>query len=248
VKKRLPTNNSIFEFFIIIFFAMTSLFYLNGCTLTPKAIELANAKAAPQYEYWNIKRIESAVKQENGDVSLCLELNIAGEIENPKLSTITIPRAVINAEAKAHDRHGFQPGDCPTPCYWYPIEKVDKGCDKIIPENLTAKAVLPIEKLTIHSQDQFYDLLNSSNGNQKIPDGIYEVSHPSTDIATIYWIVPSGEQQAVPYSISGVYEDKSTNLYYLFVPPAMVGDAIIGVVAVAVTIAGVAFGVYLRTL
>jgi hypothetical protein len=58
---------------------MISLFYLNGCTITPKAIELANEKAAPQYEYWNIKRLVSAVKQENGDVSLCVELNNAGE-------------------------------------------------------------------------------------------------------------------------------------------------------------------------
>jgi hypothetical protein len=48
MKKRLPINFSIFEFFIIIFLAMISLFYLNGCTITPKAIELANEKAAPQ--------------------------------------------------------------------------------------------------------------------------------------------------------------------------------------------------------
>jgi hypothetical protein len=248
VKKRLPIDSSFFEFLILIFLAMASLFYLNGCTLTPKALQLANEKAEPQYEYRNIKRVVSAVKQENGDVSLCVELNNTGEIEEPKLNTITIPLAILNGEANQHERHGFYPGECPIPCYWYPIEKVENGCDKINPENLSTKSVLPIEKLTIHSQDQFYDLLNSYNGNQKIPDKIFEVSYSSTDISIIYWFVQIDQQQTVPNSISGVYEDKSTNLYYLTVPPAMVGDVIIDVVVVAVVIAGIALGVYLQLL
>jgi hypothetical protein len=107
VKKILQINSSIFEFFILIFLVLASVLYLNGCTLTPKALQLANEKAAPQYEYWNIKRIESAVKQENGDVSLCVELNNAGEIEEPKLNTITIPLAILNGETNQHERHGF---------------------------------------------------------------------------------------------------------------------------------------------
>ena len=90
MKKRLPIDSSIFEFLILIFLAMASLFYLNGCTITPKALQLPNEKAAPQYEYWNIKRVVSAVKQENGDISFCVELNNAGEIEKPNLKTIAI--------------------------------------------------------------------------------------------------------------------------------------------------------------
>ena len=227
---------------------MISLFYLNGCTITPKAIELANEKAAPQYEYWNIKRLVSAVKQENGDVSLCVELNNAGEIEEPKLNTITIPLVILNGEANQHEKHGFYPGECPSLCYWYPIEKVENGCDKITPENLSTKSILPIEKLTIYSQDQLYDLLNSYNENQKIPDKIFEISDVSRDISLIYWLVQIDQQRTLPNSIAGVYEDKSTNLYYLTVPPAIVGDAIIVVVATAVVIAGIALGVYLQLL
>ena len=248
MKKRLQVNFSVFEFLILILLILASLLLLNGCTITPKAIELANEKAAPQYEYWNIKRLVSAVKQENGDVSLCVELNNAGEIEEPKLNTITIPLAILNGETNQHERHGFSPGECPKPCYWYPIEKVESGCDKITPENLSTKSVLPIEKLTIHSQDQFYDLLNSYSENEKIPDKIFEVSDVSRDILEIYWFVRIDQQRTSPNSIAGVYEDKSTNLYYLTLPAAIVGDVIIVVVAAAVVIAGIALGVYLRLL
>jgi len=246
MKKRLQINSGSFEFFILIFFLLASLIHFNGCTLTPKAIQLANEKATPRYEYWNIKKIKSAARRENGDVALCVELNKAGDIEAPKLSTITIPLAILSGEADQHERYGFYPGECPIRCYWYPIEKVENGCDKIIPENLPTKTVLPIEKLTIHTQDQLYDLLNSHNRNQEILDRMFEVSYPATDISIIYWFVQIDQQQVVPYGISGVYEDKSTKLYYLTVPPAVVGDVIINVVQVAVVIAGIALGVYLQ--
>jgi hypothetical protein len=248
VKKRLQINASIFEFFILIFLLLASLLYLNGCTLTPKALQLANEKAAPQYEYWNIKRIEAAANQENGDVSLCVELNNAGEIEEPNLYSITIPLAILNGEANQHERHGFYPGECPSLCYWYPIEKVDNGCDKITPENLSTKSIIPIEKLTIYSQDQLYDFINSYNENQKIPDKIFEVSYVSRDVSEIYWFVRIDQQRISPISIAGVYDDKSTKLYYLAVPPAMVGDVVIDVVVMAVVIAGIALGVYVQLL
>jgi len=227
---------------------MASLFYLSGCALTPKAIELANEKAAPQYEYWNIKRLISAVRHDNGDVSLCVELNNAGEFEESKLNTITIPLAILNGEANQRERHGFYPGECPLRCYWYPVEKVEHGCDKATAENLSTNSILPIEKLTIHSQDQFYDLLDSYNENPKIHDKVFEINYASRDISTIYLFVQTDQQQTLPNGIAGVYEDKSTKLYYLTVPPAIVGDAIIVVVGMAVVIAGIALGVYLQLL
>ena len=246
MKKRLQINVSIFEFFILIFLLLASLIYLNGCTLTPKALQIANEKAAPQYEYWNIKRIESAVKQENGDVSLCVELNNAGEIEEPKLNTITIPLAILSGEANQRERHGFYPGECPLLCYWYPIEKVENGCDKITPENLSTKSILPIEKLTIYSQDQLHDFIDSYNENQKMPDKIFEVSYGSRDISEIYWFARIDQQRTSPISIAGVYDDKSTKLYYLAVPPAIIGDGIIIGVQTAVVITGIALGTFLQ--
>ncbi|MBW2442373.1 MAG: hypothetical protein JRH12_17990 [Deltaproteobacteria bacterium] len=248
MKKRWQIKTRVFAFFIPSFLLLTSLLYLTGCTLTPKAIQLANEKAAPQYEYRNITKIESVIMQENGDVSLCVELDNPDGIEKPKLKTITIPLAMINAEANQDVRHGFHPGECPSRCYWYPIEKVENGCDKITPENASSKSILPIEKLTIYSQDQLYEFIDSHNENQKITGKIYEVSHVSSHTSEIYWFAQIDRQRIAPSSIAGVYEDTSTNLYYLTVPAAMVGDLIIGVVVVAVTITGVAFGIYLRTL
>jgi hypothetical protein len=248
VKKRLQVNFSVFEFLILILLILASLLFLNGCTITPKAIELANEKAAPQYEYRNIKRLVSAVKHENDDVSLCIEINNTGETEEPKLSTITIPLAILNGEANQHQRYGFLLGECPSLCYWYPIEKVKSGCDKITSENLSTKSILPIEKLDIYSQDQLYDFMNSYNEKEKIPDKMFEVSDVSRDSLEIYWFVRIDQQRTSPNSIAGVYEDKSTNLYYMTVPAAIVGDVVIVVVAAAVVIAGIALGVYLRLL
>ena len=246
MKKRFHVNSSIFECFMPIFLPLTLLLYLNGCTITPKAMQLANEKAEPKYEYWNIKKIESVVEQKNGDVSICVELNNAGEIEEPKLNTITIPLAILNGDANQHEKYGFLPGDCPLPCYWYPIEKVENGCEKIAPENLSTKSIISIEKLTIYSQDQLYDFINSYKINQKISNKIFEVSYVSRDISEIYWFARIDQQRTSPNSIAGIYEDKSTNLYYMTVPAAIVGDVIIDVVVVAVVIAGVALGVYLQ--
>jgi len=248
VKKRWQINTPILDFFIPIFLLLASLLYLNGCTLTPKAIQLANEKAAPQYEYWNITKIESVVKQENGDVSLCVKLNRIDEIENPKLKTLTIPLSVLNGEANQHVRHGFYPGECPSRCYWYPIEKVENGCDKSAPENASSKSFLTMEKLTIYSQDQLYEFIDSHNEKPKIAKKIFEVSHVSSNTSEIYWFAQIDQQRTSPISIAGVYEDTSTNLYYLTVPPAIVGDVIINVVVVTVAITGIALGVYLQLL
>jgi hypothetical protein len=103
----------------------------------------------------------------------------------------------------------------------YPIEKVENDCEEITPENLSTKSILPIEKLAIYSQDQLYDFINSYNENQKIPDKIFEVSHVSSDISEIYWFARIDQQRTSPNSIAGVYEDKSTNLYYMTVAPAI---------------------------
>jgi hypothetical protein len=248
VKKRLQVNSSVFEFLILIFLLLASLLFLKGCTLTPKALQLANEKAAPQYEYRNIKKLVSAVKHENGDVSLCIELNTVNDIDESKLNTMTIPFAILSGEANQQKRYGLLPGECPSLCYWYPIEKVENGCEKITPENLAKKSIIPIEKLFIYSQDQLYDFINSYDENQKITDKIFEVSYVSKDISEIYWFARIDQQRTSLNSIAGVYEDKSTNLYYLTVAPAVVGDVIIVVVAAAVVIAGIALGVYLRLL
>jgi hypothetical protein len=104
VKKKLPINSSIFEFFLLIFLAMVSLLYLNGCAITPRAIQLAEEKASPHYKYWNIKIAQSGKEQENGDISLCVGLNSAGKNERSKLKNITIPLSALTEENIEHER------------------------------------------------------------------------------------------------------------------------------------------------
>ena len=249
MKKRLPIDPSIFEFFILIFLAMASLLYLNGCAITPKAIQFAKEKASPHYKYWNIKSVQSAVEQENGDISFCVELNNGGENNRPKLNTITITPSALSGRNNLHERLGLDSGEYPlsnTLYYWYPIERVEYGCDKITQENLSTKSILPIEKLIVDSQDQLNDLLNSYNNNQIKPNKILEVRYVSKDISIIYWFARIDQQAILPINIAGVYEDKSTNLYYLTVPAAFIGDVIIVVAVTAVVIAGIALGVYLQ--
>ena len=248
VKKRMQLNRSAFKLLSPILLLLASLLFLNGCTLTPKALQLANEKAAPNYEYWNFKRIESAVTQENGDVAVCAELKSAEAIAEPKLSTIIIPLAILNGDASQHKRHGFVPGECPSPCYWYPIKRVENGCDKTSSEILSTQSSLPIEKLAIYSQDQIYEFIDSYNENRQIPEKIFEVDYVSRDTSEIYWFAQIDGQQTLPISIAGVYDDKSTKLYYLTVPPAIIGDAVIVVVGTAVVITGIALGVYLQLL
>jgi hypothetical protein len=239
MKKRLPIDPSILEFFILIFLAMASLLYLNGCAITPKAIQFAQEKASPHYKYWNIKSVQSAVEQDNGDISFCVELN----------NGITITPSALSGRNDLHERLGLDSGEYPlsnTLYYWYPIERVESGCDKITQGNLSTKSILPIEKLIVDSQDQLNDLLNSYNNSRIKPNKILEVRYVSKDISIIYWFARIDHQTFLPINIAGVYEDKSTNLYYLTVPAAFIGDVIIVVAVTAVVIAGIALGVYLQ--
>ena len=89
MKDRLPIASDIIEFFILISLAMASLFYLNGCTAS--ALQIARDKASPENaEYWKIKRVVSAVKHENGDISVCIELNESDEAEGLELISINL--------------------------------------------------------------------------------------------------------------------------------------------------------------
>ncbi len=248
--KRLPKNFNITKFLALIFLAVVSLFFLTGCTA--KALQLAKEKASPEnIEYRKIKRVVSAVKQKNGDISVCVELNESGDAGEQKLNTITLPHSILTGDTNDIESLKLLPGEClfsNALCYWYPLEQVENGCDKIAAGNLPTTPILSIEKFAVDSnnQDQLYDLLNSYNNNQQIPEKIYEVSNVFKDISIIYWPARIGQQGRRPISIAGVYEDKSTNLYYLSVPAAFVGDVVIVVTAVAVVVAGVALGTYMQ--
>ena len=261
MKKRMPIDPSIRQFFILIFLAMVSIFYFNGCTA--KALQIAENKASPHNaEHWKIKSVVSAVKQENGNISVCVELNESGEPGEPKLDTITLPLSVLSGDADAIERLSLRPCECyigNAACYWYPIEKTQNGCESVSPNTSSSTSVLPIENINVNNKNrhQLLNLLINSNKIQPIKERIYEVSFVSggedtkietdtdndepmdnstkgsKDIALVYWPPQIGQQGMQPIIITGVYDDNSTNLYYLMVPVAFVGDVVAFTAAVA---------------
>ena len=49
----------------------------------------------------------------------------------------------------------------------------------------------------------------------------------SKENSLMYWSTQIDSRSYRPIIITGVYEDNSTNLYYLLVPPAFVGDVVV---------------------
>jgi len=242
---------------------MVWIFYLQGCTT--KALQLAQEKASPENaKYWKIKSVVSAVKQENGDISVCVELNESGETAEPKLNTITLPLSILTANPDAIERLRLRPGERffdDANCYWYPIEKTQPGCEWVAPGSLSSASALPVGNISVNnkSRHQLYTLLANLNKSQAIAEKIYEVSilfdeehakketdtdndeviansaKGSKEISLIYWPAQIGQQGIRPIIITGVYEDNSTGIYYLIVPLAFAGDVVVVTAALAAT-------------
>lgn len=181
-QKKLKTDFIIPKSLALIFLIITSLFYLKGCTI--KALKLAKEKASPENcEYWKIKTVVSAVKQKNGDISICVELNTPNGNEELKLNTITLPLATLTGEKTAVEMLELRPAECPfaieqihrseecwfddegwlpcpgdeytdATCFWYPIEKSKSGCETVSPGSLSSTSVVPIERLEVHNKDR----------------------------------------------------------------------------------------------
>jgi hypothetical protein len=252
MKKILPINSNILEFFILIFLSLVLLFYFSGCTT--QALQLAKEKASPENaKYWKIKNVVSAIKKDNGDISVCVELSESGTGGKPRLDILTLPRSILTGDVNAIESFRLRPGGCPfdnATCYWYPIEKTEPGCEAVGPGTLSSASLLPVENISVNhkSRHQLYTLLNK---NQPMTEKIYEVSYVfdeedtkneketgndevidsktkgSQDISFIYWPAHIGQQDIRVMSITGAYEDNSTVIYYLIVPLAFAGDVVV---------------------
>ena len=250
MKKRLPIDSSIIEFFILIILAMTSLLYLNGCT--GKALQVAEDRASSENaEFWEIKSIISAVKHENDDISVCVDLNESGDTGEPQLYTLSLSIPGLTGDMDAIEKLRLRPEEClsdNTPCYWYPIEKTKRGCKSADITISSSVFVLPIENINVNkkSRRRLYNLLIEFNKTRPVKERIFEVgfeidqedSGKDADIdevwdnttegikktALIYWPAQIDNKGNQPIIISGVYEDNKTYLYYLMVPIALAGD------------------------
>lgn len=242
-QKKLKTDfNTTTKFFTLIVLAIASLFYIGGCASLPSftrsAYNYAKEKASPDREYWHIKNVVSATKQENGNISVCVELETSNETEQNKLRTLTLHLLALTGENSSRETRllhvGCRYGDFP--CYWYPIEKSKNGCEKVTPENLSSSSVVPIKELEVDyiDRNRLYEILDSNNEKETITEKIYEVSFvcdeekvekDALEKSLIYWPAQIDRQGSQPINIVGMYTDNSTDLYYLTVPAAVVGDA-----------------------
>jgi hypothetical protein len=136
--------------------------------------------------------------------------------------------------------------------YLYPLAKAEKACHKREPEKLPTDSKLPIVKLTVPVKDQhvLYALIKELKAQGSPKEKLYavkflrgeedngvETNNDETkrnkvseysDVLLIYWPPQMDQEFIQPMGIAGgyEYEDESTNLYYLLVPPAAVLDAI----------------------
>jgi hypothetical protein len=242
-QKRLKTDfNTTTKSFTLIVLAIASFFYIGGCASLPSftrsAYNYAKEKASPDYEYRQIKNVVSATKQENGDISVCAELENSNETEKPKLITLTLSPLELTGENTSRatlllDNVAY--GGIPS--YWYPIEKSKNGCEKVTSENLSSASAVSIKDLEVDSIDlyQLYEILDSNNENQQVTDKLYEVGFvfdkekaekdTNTKVKSlVYWPAKIDRQIGKPINIMGVFTDNSTDLYYLTVQAAVVGD------------------------
>ena len=228
------------------------IFILSGCSV--RALEFAKRKASPSVTHkdWNLKKVRSAVEQENGDISVCVELYESHNRNKSECYAITMPNTSLLNETKDLATLGFigenEVGHPPDPYitdYLYPLEKAKKGCQKLEPKKLPADSILPIVKLSLpeNDRDQLYTVLNEIKVYGSPKEELFEVkllkgeedssieineseAAKYSDVLLVYW--PSGMDQEFvqPIGIGGGYEseDESTKLYYMLVPPAIAVD------------------------
>ena len=259
-QKKLQTDANTKTSLVLFILAITSLLYLYGCT--EKALQLAREKASPQnIEYRKIKGIISAVRQENDDIAVCIELNDFVEKKESKLITIVLPSDILSGDYSTFNKSKFLLEKCQIgsiTCFWYPIKKAKSGCETSGSESLLSTSVIPVEEFEIHIKDrnQLYDLLTQVDENRPVAEKIYAVSFMSDtegrkkkpvsdeavhakeiqsgDTVLIYRPARKGRYGLPPISILGAYEDNSTSMYYLLVPVALAADVTAAIVVITV--------------
>jgi hypothetical protein len=215
------------------------IFIVSGC-ITPHALDLAERKSSPAVTYtdWNLKKVRSAVEQENGDVSVFVELYESHERNKSECYAITLPNPSLLKETTDMETLGFRVKEIvghpdrytPDPYitdYLYPLVEAEKGCQKLVPKKLPTDSILPIVKLTLPEKDsdQLYTLLNELKAHGSPKEKLYEVKFlrgeedssvemneyettKYSDVLLIYW--PSGMDQEFvpPIGIAGGYESE----------------------------------------
>lgn len=231
-----------------------------GACATPRAMNYAKSKASPSNVVeFSIGKVHSAQIYENSDISVLVQLD---NLNHPKsgLYRMTVPFPCLAGKTDAIGSFGFREKYTPyvsgLPSYLYPMVKANKVNEEVVTMKDSPASPVPIEELDVH-RDQTERVLELLGDLSRDPSGaqkVYVVNLLSDDAGKQYekelgntvdkdillvCLPPlSSGSPLQPIAIAGAYEDESTNLYYLLVPPAIAVDAFLTALAVAVYAAG----------
>ena len=149
-----------------------------------------------------IKSVKSAVKQENGDIKVCVGFENSRGFRSSESCIINLPLSSLKDGVADLETLGFRKEGCKGNIvyteydygrqkyctddiiyYLFPIEKAPKGCSQISSESLKMESVLPIEKLTVDSEkiSQLSSLLKSRNKEHPYLERVYEINFVSDE-------------------------------------------------------------------
>lgn len=215
------------------------IFMMSGCATT-YTLDLADRKSSPSISHTNlnISKVRSAVEQENGDISVCVELYEPPKTNKSECYAITLPNPSLLKETIDMETLGFRGKDigglpdryAPDTYitdYLYSLEKAKKGCQELEPKKLLADSTLPIVKLTLPEKDsdRLYTLLNKLKAQGSAKEKLYEVKFLKneadssaemnenevtnySDVLLIYWPSESDQDTVQPLGIAGGYESE----------------------------------------
>jgi len=254
-------NHTTRPFMLIAFSLLIVVPLCSGACVTPRAMDYARAKASPlNATEFTIGKVHSAEVHENSDISVIVELN---HPTHPKsgLYAIKVPHPFHVENADAIESFGFRVKYTPSisglPGYLYPMGKAKKVPEKRVQMKDSRSSPIQIEELTLYRDETervvklVGDLSRDAAGEKRIytvnllSDAIGKAAEEepgknaeknATIEKTILLVhLPPLGSNSHPQTIAitGAYEDESTNLYYLLVPPAVAVDAFLIALAIA---------------
>jgi hypothetical protein len=234
----------------------------SGACVTSSVMDYAKIKASPSnVTEFTIGKVYSASVLENGDLSILAELD---NPNHPKsgLYTMTVPLPCLVENTDGIESYGFRAKYTPSasglPSYLYPMGKAKKISGDRVQKKDSPNSSIHIEELSLHPDeaDRLPELLGDLNRDPSAAEKIYVINllpeasgktlqeDPSKgvpenpivekSILLVYWPPLTAGRLPKPITIAGAYEDESTNLYYLLVPPAIAFDSFLIALAIAV--------------
>ena len=248
-KKNFQMEISTPKSFMLLFTALSLGFisFLSGC-VTSAALLLAGEKSRPVITYteWNISMVKSAVEQENGDISVCIEFFESDKANQSEYYVINMPGPSLLKETTDLETIGLREkkvaghpdGDSPDPNihhYLYPLAKAEKGCHKLEPSKFPADSKIPLVKLTLPEKERYrlYTFLDELKLQGSPEKKLYEIKFLNakedsdvemndtkvteySDVMLIYWPSDADQEIVYPLVLAGGYESEDESTNFYY--------------------------------